>query len=174
MSGQTNSAARLGFLDIAVFDDGSIRGGILVTDMETRPLEFRVTTPVKPTQMQRILYGNTLSKYVYGELIGYPLVKIVKEKLSLLIAKNENLLIMRPKISIPLVVITKEPKQLKTSKSGGTMDVFSFKPHPKYASEGEIAKKLIDELSERCDPFEPFERLKIAMDEVHKQKPEEK
>ena len=32
---------RLAFLDVMLFSDGSIRGGILTTDIETRPYEFR-------------------------------------------------------------------------------------------------------------------------------------
>src|SRR3972149_6823144 len=114
MSDQVSSEARLAFIDISIFDDGSIRGGVLVTDMETRPYEFRVTTPVKPTSMQRVLYGKTLPKYVYGELIGFPLIKAVKEEISLVIAKNENLLVMRPKLSVPVVIITKTTGSIKS------------------------------------------------------------
>lgn len=45
---------RLAFIEVAIFSDGSIRGGILTTDIETRPFDFRVTSPVKPTQVQQI------------------------------------------------------------------------------------------------------------------------
>ena len=174
MSDQTPSEARLAFVDITVFDDGSIRGGVLVTDMETRPYEFRVTTPIKPTAMQRVLYGKTLSEYVYGELIIFPLVKAVKEKIGLVITKNVNLLTMRPKISVPVVVINKDSSGIKKGKSGEAIGVFTFRAHPSYAGEGDWARTLLNDLVEHHDPFEPFERLKVAMDEVHKQKIGEK
>lgn len=170
MSDQVTTEARLAFIDISVFEDGSIRGGVLVTDLETRPYEFRTTTPVKPTSMQRVLYGKTLSEFVYGELIAFPLIKAVKEKISLTVVKNEHLLIMRPKLSIPVVVITKSAIGAKGKNPVGSIDTFSFHPHPSYAGEGDWAKTLLTDLLERHDPFEPFERLKIAMDEVHKQK----
>jgi len=170
MTDQNNSEARLAFVDILVFEDGSIRGGVLVTDLETRPYEFRVTTPVKPTALQQVLYGKTLSEYVYGELISFPLVKAVKEKIGLVITKNENLLIMRPKISIPVVVINKDSNGIKKGKSGDPIGVFTFKPHPSYSGESDWARTLLNDLIERHDPFEPFERLKVAMSEVHKQK----
>ena len=170
MSNQDSTESRLAFVDISVFDDGSIRGGILVTDMETRPYEFRVTTPVKPTSMQRILYGKTLSEYVYGELIAFPLVKAVKEKISLVVVKNENLLIMRPKISLPVVVITKSAIGVEGKNPVVSIGTFSFHSHLSYAGEADWAKTLLTDLLERHDPFEPFERLKIAMNEVHKNK----
>ena len=74
---------RLAFLDVTVFHDGSIRGGILTTDIETKPYEFRITSPIKPTQIQQILYGSSLKDYVYGELIGAPLIKATKKNLVL-------------------------------------------------------------------------------------------
>jgi hypothetical protein len=170
MSDQAPSESRLAFVDISVFDDGSIRGGVLVTDMETRPYEFRVTTPVKPTSMQRVLYGKTLPEFVYGELISFPLVKAIKEEISLVIAKNENLLVMRPKLSVPVVIITKTTGSIKSGQTGETIGTFSFRAHPSYAGEADWARTLLNNLIERHDPFEPFERLKVAMDEVHKEK----
>jgi hypothetical protein len=68
---------RLAFIDVAVFSDASIRGGILTTDIQTRPYEFRITSPIKPTQMQQILYGTSLKDYVYGELICAPLERVM-------------------------------------------------------------------------------------------------
>lgn len=96
---------RLAFIDVAVFSDGSIRGGILTTDIETRPFEFRVTSPIKPTQVQQILYGASLKDYVYGELICAPLVKATKEKLSVVLTKESFLLSMRPLVSTPVILV---------------------------------------------------------------------
>src|SRR3989304_6323458 len=96
---------RLAFIDVSVFSDGSIRGGILTTDIETRPFEFRVTSPIKPTQVQQILYGASLKDYVYGELICAPLVKATKEKLSVVLTKENYLIAMRPLVSAPVILI---------------------------------------------------------------------
>lgn len=166
MTDQSQDEARLAFIDVSVFGDGSIRGGVLVTDLETRPYEFRVTTPVKPSSIQRVLYGRTLSEYVYGELITFPLVTAVKEKISLVIAKNEHLLIMRPKVSFPVVVIKKNAE----FESNRSVSTYSFDHHPSYAGEGEWAGTLLNNLIEKHDPLEPFERLKVAMEEVHTKK----
>lgn len=165
-----NSEARLAFIDIATFDDGSIRGGILVTDLDTRPYEFRVTSPIKPTTIQRVLYGKTLVDYVYGELIGLPLVKGVKEQLSMVIACKENLLVMRPSLSIPVIIITQSNHGIKNDGSHVGIEQIIVKSHKRYEGETDWAKTLLSNFLNYYDPFEPFERLRTAMMEVHKQR----
>jgi len=63
----------IGFLSSAKFENDSvIRGAILVTDVETKPLEFRVTAPVRPTNFQKTLYGDILRwPPLFGQKTGY-------------------------------------------------------------------------------------------------------
>lgn len=49
-------------------------GGYLVVSERGRPLEFHCSTPVLPSEAQRILYGASLRPYLLGELIGQTLV----------------------------------------------------------------------------------------------------
>jgi hypothetical protein len=53
---------RLGFIDIYVFEDVSIRGGLLITGMGTRPFEFRTTSAIKPSSFRHngIYHYSTL------------------------------------------------------------------------------------------------------------------
>jgi hypothetical protein len=61
----------IGFLGIHRFEDGAaIRGGMLVTDTTMKPVEFRVTAPVRPEKFQKILYGDILDEHISVELIG--------------------------------------------------------------------------------------------------------
>jgi len=168
MTDQTSNDIRLAFLDISIFDDASIRGGVLVTDIETRPYEFRVTSPVKPTPLQRVLYGPTLVDYVYGELICLPLIRAVKEKLSLVITRLDNLLIIRPSISIPTIFINRNPKNIHDNQSADGIRTITIKPHRNFPGEEAWAETLLTNLKQRHDLLEPFERLKIAISEVHK------
>jgi hypothetical protein len=39
-------------------NDNILRGAMLVTDEHTKPLEFRVTALIQPTELQRTLYGD--------------------------------------------------------------------------------------------------------------------
>lgn len=62
----TDESTRLGFLGIELFDNGTaIRGGILITDIDTKPYEFRITSPVRASFFQRALYGKTLEDYIH-------------------------------------------------------------------------------------------------------------
>jgi len=154
---------RLAFIEIAIFTDGSIRGGILTTDIETRPFEFRVTSPIKPTQVQQILYGASLKEYVYGELICVPLIKATKEKLSLVLIKDNYLVAMRPLVSTPIILIQSTGSQLTE-----TPKQFTFYCHRNFQNEIAFAQTILNPISQKHDLLEPFERLKLALNEVHK------
>ena len=69
----------IAFLDVMTFEEGkAFRGGIFVTDINTYPLEFRVTSPIRPTLLQKMLYGSTLESYIYTELVAVPLLRSIK------------------------------------------------------------------------------------------------
>src|SRR3990172_13235474 len=93
---------RLFFIDTELFDNGTaIRGGVIITDGETKPYEFRCTSPIRPTALQRVLYGDTLDEHIHIELVGIPLLKAAKEEPSLVIVRKPVLLNVRPKVSVP-------------------------------------------------------------------------
>ena len=154
---------RLAFIDVAVFPDGSIRGGILTTDVQTRPYEFRVTSPIRPTQVQQILYGTSLRDYVYGELICAPLVKATKENLSLVLVQEPSIAAMRPLVSVPVILIRHDGNQ----KDDGPRAV-NFSSHKSFQGELSFAKTILVPIMQNHDLIEPFERLKLALNEVHR------
>ena len=153
----------LAFIDVTVFSDGSIRGGVLTTDIQTRPYEFRVTSPIKPTQVQQILYGASLKDYVYGELICAPLVKATKEKLSMVLVKEQYILAMRPLVSVPVILISYDGKQM-----GDSIKPVSLSSHKNFQNELSFAQTIIAPIMQNHDLIEPFERLRLALNEVHR------
>jgi len=67
------SIGKIGFLETYAPDDnGGVMGAILVTDADTKPLEFRVTAPIKTTNFQKTLYGDVLLEHILVELISVP------------------------------------------------------------------------------------------------------
>src|SRR2546426_12821324 len=103
MSDQPAPAAQtaIGFLGYREFDDGeAYRGAILVTDEWSKPLEFRCTAPVRPTQLQRTLYGKSLLPHIFTELIGAPQISSVREKPQLILIREDCYFDVRHKISI--------------------------------------------------------------------------
>jgi hypothetical protein len=158
-----SSEIRLAFVDVTVFSDGSVRGGILTTDIETRPFEFRVTSPIKPTQVQQILYGSSLKDYVYSELICAPLIKATKEKLSMILVKEIFLISMRPLISVPVLIARTNNPQ-----TGDGIRAITLSPHQNFKNELSFAETILTPVMKKHDLLEPFERLKLALNEVHR------
>jgi hypothetical protein len=154
---------RLAYIDVAVFSDGSIRGGILTTDIQTRPYEFRITSPIKPTQMQQILYGTSLKDYVYGELICAPLVKATKEKLSMVLAREPYILAMRPLVPVPVILIRQDSKS-----ADERIKPVNFSSHKNYQNELSFAQTILTPVMQTVDLVEPFDRLKLALNEAHR------
>lgn len=154
---------RLAFIDVVMFSEGSIRGGILTTDIETRPYEFRVTSPIKPTQVQQILYGVTLKEYIYGELICAPLVKATKEKMNFVLTMEPNIIAMRPLVSVPVILIHHDGKQ-----AGDGIRSLSLTSHKNFPNELSVAQTILNPIMQKHDLLEPFERLKLALNEVHR------
>ncbi len=154
---------RLAFIEVAIFSDGSIRGGILTTDIETRPFEFRVTSPIKPTRVQQILYGASLKDYVYGELICAPLVKATKEKLSMVLTKDNYLVAIRPLVPTPVILIHSNGAQ-----GNDRIKPVTFYPHRNFQNELAFAQTILTPVMQKHDLLEPFERLRLALQEVHR------
>lgn len=154
---------RLAFIDVAVFSDASIRGGILTTDIQIRPYEFRITSPIKPTQMQQILYGTSLKDYVYGELICAPLVKATKEKLSIVLVRESYILAMRPLVSVPVILVHQDGKY-----SGESFKSVTFSGHKNFQNELSFAQTILTPIMQNLNLIEPFERLKLALNEAHR------
>jgi hypothetical protein len=176
MPKQLNSEAqntRLGFLATESFDNGaSIRGGILITDTDTKPFEFRITSPVRPTAFQRALYGNTLEDYINLDLIGVPLIAALQESLELVIVLTAPMLRIRPKIPIPVALLssTSTPLLKRGQAEGGGAAMVSITTHWNFPTEEQVVRSLVTPILNQRDLFEPFERIKVALAEAHRQR----
>jgi len=81
-------------------DEGSFRGAALASDLRGIPVDFRYTEPIRPTKLEKILYGNALEVYLKEELILESLIGAMEVKPALWICKEQNLL-------MPLRMVTK-------------------------------------------------------------------
>ena len=173
---------KLAFLDVYTFDNNSgIMGAILVTDADTKPLEFRVTAPIKPTNFQKTLYGDVLLEHILVELAAVPLLNAINEQIDLIIVKNPLFLGVNEKQTIRVIRLFKEEEgRTRSSKFNEQL--------PSYMNNGsktllETSKKFEGELAEIQESLlpiaenrnltEPFERLKVACEQVHLQKTSE-
>lgn len=85
--------ARLGYLLVATPVTNVYIGGLMVVDGRGLPVEFRYTEPIQPTNLQQILYGSVLSRYIKSEVILDTLLKSLETKPHLLVVNDESFLL---------------------------------------------------------------------------------
>ena len=144
------------FVDVVSFEnDSSFRGGALVTDTATYPLEFRLTSPIRPTPLQKTLYGKTLQSYIVAELIAIPLLKSLKVKPALAIANSNLFLAARPQLEYPIICFDANKKL--------------FQSHANYPNDMKLPEQIFKPLNFE-QLAEPFLRIQAAISEAHRQK----
>lgn len=174
--------AKIGFLESLTLDESSgIMGAILVTDGETKPLEFRVTAPIKTTNFQKTLYGDVLLEHVLVELISLPLISALNEELDLILVRDPLFLGTNNKQGIRIVHIFDQDDKHSTPQKG-VEELKSFRSNspktfiqtsPKYDAELPQIRDLLNTISEQRNLLEPFSRLRTACEQVNLQKTNE-
>lgn len=156
-------------------------GAILVTDIQGVPQEFRCTHPVRPTMIQRPLYGDTLEPYIGVTLCGIPLIESIQNKPSLIIVQKEFLLDVRNTSPCPVIFIRRagEVIEIKTSDtklkreridcSTGRFQPIIYSPHPEFEEDLQPAREILEKIFTYFDPLEPFERMSKAIETLAKQ-----
>ena len=169
----------IGFFSLqSTADKKGLLGALLVTDGLGKPEEFRVTFPVKPTLLQRQLYGHSLFPHVSIELCGKPLFSALKTKPAvLLVDKTWNLEIAKA-LPCPVAHVERLGDTLKVtspSDSGGspeakiTSQTGRFQPlavtfPEEYSSEQQAAtQELLQRFFGSIDLLEPFARIEVAV-----------
>ncbi len=168
---------KVAFLIKAQFEEESIRGAVLVTDVNTTPLEFRVTSVVKPNDLQKTLYGEILDKYICIELLELPLLNALKEKPDILVVQNPLFLNVNLKAEIPPIVLLSEAQvhpdgtvtqQLDSPKSQhGSLYISILKAYEKDLIS---AKEILNQIARYRDLIEPFKRTEAACKNAHDRK----
>ena len=174
--------AKIGFLESLSLDEtNGVMGAILVTDGETKPLEFRVTAPIKTTNFQKTLYGDVLMEHVLVELIALPLISALNEEIDLILVKDSLFLGANNKQGIRVIHIFSQDEnqsvplikaeELKSYKANG-QKIF-IQSSSKYEAELPQIRDLLNSISEQRNLIEPFSRLRAACEQVHLQKTNE-
>jgi hypothetical protein len=169
----------IGFIGYTYFEDGAcLRGGILVTDEETKPQAFHATDAIRPTRLQKLLYGDIMESFILTNLVGLPLLRAAQVKPSLCLIDNKQLLAMRPRLDIPVIWIAKHGEgsadksasesQLLTSRLGSFEPVLLMS-HREHIEDVANSKAMLEEVFGSKDLVEPFERVRSALSLVHDQ-----
>ena len=154
---------RLGFLRVAEPRPGLFVGGLLVTGLRGRPLEFQCTTPVQPNPTQVTLYGPTLRPFVVGELIGKTLLDKAAVKPHLILVDEPDALELRPHCGQPVArILTPDspPTELSDEtllEAGGVLLQF----HRQYPPDRDAVEPI--DFDEHIDLSEPLDRVGDAL-----------
>lgn len=173
-----DNATTLMFLSAKKFENNkAVRGAFLLTDAETKPLEFRCTDAIRPTQLQTVLYGDILDEYILVELVGKPLVDCVRAKPAIVIVNDPKMLKLRSKIDLPVILVTKEEdlniaagseqKFKMINSSTGKFSPVVIAPHDDFLQDRETASRVFSSILEHHDIREPFDRVSTALEQVH-------
>jgi hypothetical protein len=104
----------MGFLVVekTAREDGFI-AALMVTDNRGYHLEFRATTPVRPSLVQRTLYGKQLEHYVGVELCGKTLLQQSSRKPKAILVPERQLLDIADEVEVDMVAIWRAGEVLK-------------------------------------------------------------
>jgi len=163
--GKDSDGACLAYLTCPQDASRGFLGAILVTDARTRPLHFGYVTPIRPTVIQRILYGKSLDVDVKINVIAK---KLLQEGLSripdVVFVDSEMLIAARSVFGVPVARLWRRPPD---AKEGVTISTYLYDTAGNTADEHAVGR-IVTELEQSVDLIDPFDRIQEALKEVLK------
>jgi len=162
-----------GYLVVREGDDGGYVGGLMVTDAEGLPRDFRYTDPITPSRLQRVLYGGALDRHLRADVVAGTLLEALEQRPSVLLVEDETLLAVPAGCPVAMVDVSRAPalgapgttrpeadgRRLVQAEEGGhPLRVTPADP----AHADEVAAALVA-LGACMDPLEPAERVRAAL-----------
>jgi hypothetical protein len=151
----------LGYLVCATDAAGGFVGAVLLTDNRARPRHFAFVQPVKPTKMQRILYGSTLDEHIQVDVIVQKLWQGLPSPPDVVFVDAPDLILARRVTRVPTAFIANasQPEPNTSSLSNIRYDVGPNKKDDSFIGEVVLA------LEGTCNLLEPFSRIREALKE---------
>lgn len=168
---------KIGFLSLYDTDTSdSYVGALLITNENGLPLEFKCTHSVKPTAIQKSLYGDKLKPYIAITLCGIPLLNSISNEPDILFVNIPFILGIRPEIEIPTLLIRRagdsinlesdenETEKERIESESENYQAIILQTHPDNKEESKSQNELVNELFKNFDLIEPFERMKKSVE----------
>lgn len=162
---------RLGFLGVfgEPTDGEPLRGALMVTDGSGYPLEFYAATPVRPTLIQRALYGDSLERYALCELVAQPLIESVQLKPQAILVNRLTALDLLDDASLFFAVaadgyVTLSHHESKLLAPAAELPpAVLVQPASRDPQRLDQAASLISRAREHFDPLTVFDRIEATM-----------
>ncbi len=147
----------LGFVKISELgEEKSMRGAILLTDLNYYPIEIRYTDVVNASTLEKIAYGINFKRGLAVDKIISPLIEALETKPNLIFIDDEQFLRIQNKTNIPICNIDKE--NTEKLKLGFSKNEKEYK---------ELVSNLVGEDASLETILEPFDRLIKALEHIH-------
>jgi hypothetical protein len=166
-----NRVATLGFLKVVESEQFGLVGGYLLLNRSGRPLEFHCTAPVRPSRAQQILFGPTLTPYLYGEQIAQALINKASVQPVAAWTDQAAVLAVQEFVSLPVAAVIDDKASLEQLGSTGLdLQQFAVGRFRTICCRGIPTSDITSQLGEFAgfDLKEPFERIREAIDEAHR------
>jgi len=135
-----------------------------VTDYRARPLHFAFVSPIRPTRIQRILYGSTLEEHVKIDVISEKLLKDLPFLPDALFVDTKELLTIRRAVEIPTAFLS---KSIESEDNPGRLTTLEYDTGSSLDDQ-DIVGRVLASLESYVDLVEPFARMREALKEAIK------
>ena len=159
---------RIGFLAVVDIDSLGSCGGLLVTNISGRPLEFHCTAPITANRAQQILYGQTLRSFLHCDQIGRALLGKAKSNLDILVVDSDALTELNRSDAPPLVLLENSNHHQDESKLDSTRSEIRILPNVGLENERDVVGSWLERFELTLPLSEPFDRIREAIGEAHK------
>lgn len=153
---------------------GSYVGAILLTDTSGFPVEFKCTHSLKPTKIQRSLYGEKLKPFLALNLCALPLHKSLVSAPSIVFVNQPYSLSIRKDILTPVLYVHKADKSINKTDKEDCRIILKHKKnlyspvivecHPDLPEDVTNSSQLLTELFNKFDLSECFERISKSVE----------
>ena len=165
MEQSTTDGALFGFLTAVGAPGHGLFGGYLVVDARGRPVEFLCTAPLKVTRAQQILYGATLHGHLHGQQVGSTLLAECESQPLVVLTDFDPLLTVRSHTSLPVAAVKRRDEAGDVGFVVGSVRVIAT------AEAESVVRERLAELAAAVDLCEPFERIRLAIEEAQRMTP---
>ncbi|MBN2317103.1 MAG: hypothetical protein JXM79_24470 [Sedimentisphaerales bacterium] len=139
-------------------------GALMLTDYRARPAHFSFVSPIRPTKVQRILYGSTLDEHVKIDVIGQKLLKDIPIVPDVIFVDKQDLLTIRRIAKMPTAFLSRN----KDSESDpGRLTTLAYDTGSNI-DDREPVGRILAYLETYVDLVEPFNRMREALKETVK------
>lgn len=161
---------RFGFITVVEVPELGFAGGMLVVSPQGRPIEFHCTPPVAENRTQKILYGQTYRGFLFCDQIASSIFEKSKSRPQLLITDRAELLALDKIDQTPVLLLCSDapPEDRPAENRVACFDVGGERVSAQIRDDVLLSsvKYACNEFTKSLPLVEPFERIRLAIDEA--------